>query len=427
MWKRLSLFWNEGLFNFSLSREVRWKQKVYKWLRIFVLSIKRFHTDRCVIRASALTYYTLMSIVPILALFFAVASGLGLQEYLREELLKRFQDQSTAFTEIIRFAERLLEETRGGIIAIVGFGVLFWSSIRLLEGIEDSLNHIWEVGKMRTFRKLLSEYISILIAAPIFFILSTSAVLLVSKYLNTWVHLLPINQTVVNIFLFIIHLLPYCLFWLFFSSLYYVLPNTKVRFSSAFAGGVIAGTLYLFVQWGYVFFQVGVSRYGAIYGSFAALPLFLIWLQLSWFLLLFGAELSYSHQTLNDHEYEPLIEKISPKLKKVTSLWVYSQLFERFQKEKEPTSLNWLIETKEIPPGLLKLILEELTGSDLLEKKGTNYFPKKRATVLTVLQAIEEKGVNEFPFLEKEEINRFEKVFDELNQYLEKSDANKLI
>jgi membrane protein len=428
MWKRWAQFWNEALWNFPLSEIRGWKKSFYKWLRVFAGAVRGFHNDRCAIRASSLTFYTLMSIVPMLALFFAIARGFGVSEYLRSELLARFQEQKTALAEVIQFAELLLEETRGGLIAGIGFLILFWSAMRLLANIEDVLNHIWEIPKMRSLRMILSEYVFILLIAPLFFVLSNSTVVFAAKYLDRWVHFFPVGHAVLSILLFLIHLLPYCLFWLFFSFLYFFLPNTRVRPASAFTGGIIAGTLYLLVQWGYIFFQVGASHYGAIYGSFAALPLFLIWLQLSWFLLLFGAEISYAHQTLENYEYEPAVGKISLSLKKTVSLWILYLCIQKFRKENLPMSFHWLVHAIRIPAALGKPILHELVEAGLLlETLEHTYLPTARSInskVSDALQALEEKGINDLPFLRSKELERFEKTLHVFKGLIEQSGEN---
>ena len=417
MWKRWTLFWGEDLWNFPLAETTGWKKRLYRWLRIFALAFRGFYNDRCAIRASSLTFYTLMSIVPILALSFAVARGFGVAEYLRTQLLTRFQEQETALSEMIQFAERLLEQTKGGIIAGIGFLLLFWSSLRLMANIEDALNNIWDVHQMRSSQDLERVCFHCLDRTPLF-VLSNSAVVFAANYLAQWIHF--------SVHLILIQLLPYCLFWLFFSFLYYYLPNIKVRPASAFTGGIIAGTLYLFLQWGYILFQLHASSYGAVYGSFAALPLFLIWLQLSWFLLLFGAEISYAHQTLETHEYEPAVEKISLGLKKTVSLWILQLCAERFRKENRSTTLSWLVHVACLPAALAKPIIHELAEAGLLiETKEFAYIPgRPQIRISDAIQALEEKGTNDLPFLRSKELERFEKTLHRFKELVEQSELN---
>ena len=243
MWTRWTQFWTEGLWDFRLEDILGWRRVFYRWLRIISLSVRGFITDRCIMRASSLTYYTLMSIVPMLTIFFAIARGFGVQEVLRETLIEKFQDQKIAILEIITFAEKLLDETRGGLIAGIGAVLLFWTAIQLLSSIEEALNHIWDIHKIRSFRRMFSEYFSWLFIAPLLFVLSNSAAVLALRHAKQWIgHLQPL--------FFLVQLTPYALFWFLFSFVYYFLPNTKVRFASAFIGGMVAGTLYFIAQWG---------------------------------------------------------------------------------------------------------------------------------------------------------------------------------
>lgn len=435
MWTRWRQFFSEGLWNFRLEDAPKGKKLFYRWLRISALSVRSFFADQCILYASSLTYYLLMSIVPLLTIAFAVARGFGYQQYLRGEILEKFQDQKTALFEIIAFAEKLLEETRGGLIAGIGVAVLFWSAVQLLSNIEDAFNHIWDVRKKRSWRHLLSEYFSLLFIAPLIFILSNSATVFIVRYAEGWIHLLPLHSKAIALLLFLLHLLPYGFFWLLFSFLYYFLPNYKVRAVSAFTGGIVAGTLYLVVQWGYIYFQIGVSRYGAVYGSFAALPLFLIWVQVSWFLLLFGAEVSHAHQTVDEHEFGPAVHSSSPGLRKMVMLWIMQLAIQRFKERKIPLTLGWLIGTCKIPAALAQPLIEQLVATNLLiEVKGSEkaYLPGRayeHLRIADVLQALDEQGTSsaDMPFLCAKQLAAFEQAFRVFAEIVQTSSQNYLL
>lgn len=427
MWNRIAKFWTEGLWNFSLRDISGWRRRYYRGLRVVSLAVSGFISDRCTLRASSLTFYTLMSIVPMLTIFFAIARGFGVQETLRELLLEKFQEPKTAIVEMIAFAEKLLEQTRGGIIAGIGAVILFWSAIQLLSSIEDALNHIWDIHKKRSPRQLVSEYFSWLLITPLFFVLSNSAAVLIIRHAREW-----IGQ--VKPLLFLVQLIPYALFWLLFSFLYYFLPNTKVRYGSAFIGGLVAGTLYFIAQWGYIYFQVGVSRYGAIYGSFAALPLFLIWVQVSWFLLLFGAEVSYAHQTLDAHEFKTAAEKASPNVRLLVSLWILHLTLKRFRESGSSTSLAWLIRNCHIPIALAQPLLNSLCEANLLieMREEKTYLPGRpvdQFRISDAIAALESKGTSlaELPFDRSKELEPFERALGVFQNLIEKSDENRLL
>jgi membrane protein len=239
MWAKLILFWDAELWNFRLDEIRGWRKRWYQSLRILSLSLSGFYRDNCTLRASSLTYYSIMSIVPVLALAFSIARGFDLQEPLKVQLLDNFHDHKDALTEIILFANRLIEETKGGVLAGIGIAVLLWSGISLIGSMEAAMNHIWNVDQMRSWRRILSEYLALLLIAPILFVVASSTVVLIASYLEHLFKLVPGASFFLSFFHFSIQLVPYVLFWLFFTFLYYFLPNTKVKMTSALLGGVI--------------------------------------------------------------------------------------------------------------------------------------------------------------------------------------------
>ena len=271
----------------------RRKSFFIKQLRILLLAIRGFHGDKCPLQASALTFYSILSVVPVVAMAFGVAKGFGFQKLLEKQLLEKFPGQEEVMMQVVNFALSLLENTKGGMIAGIGVAVLLWTVIKVLSNIERSFNTIWEIKKSRTFGRKFSDYLSIMLISPILVIMSSS----VTVFITTQVTLITEKIALLGIFssliFFILKLLPYCLVWILFTFIYILMPNTKVNFSSGFIAGVFAGTIFQLAQWAYIYFQVGVAKYNAIYGSFAALPLFLVWLQLSWLIVLLGAEISF--------------------------------------------------------------------------------------------------------------------------------------
>lgn len=433
MWTKLALFWNTELWSFRLEDIPGRLKYWYKALRVLSYSVTRFYKDGCALRASSLTYYTLMSIVPALALAFSIARGFNLQEPLKEQLLHNFEEHKAALSEIIFFADRLIEETRGGIVAGFGIVVLIWSAVSLIGSMEAAVNHIWRVPKMRSWRRIVGEYVALLLIAPILFVLSNSLAVFVSSYLEQLFQRLPLATALVAFFHISAHLLSYALFWIFFSFLYYFLPNTDIKLPAAFLGGIVAGTLYLFAQWAYFFFQIGVSSYGAIYGSFAALPLFLIWVQLSWFIFLFGAEVGYAYQSLEVHEFEDELEKASPKFKKMLSLWMLQIIVQRFEKNFEPMSQALLIKKCRLPSAVAIPLLNKLVLCGLLTEVKSDeiaYLPGRpieQLRIFDALQAIENHGLSELPFIHSRELIRLEKIFHFFTEKIEESPENRLL
>jgi len=248
--------------------------------------------------ASALTFYTLLSLVPVAAMAFGVAKGFGFEQLLEKELLKQFAAQREVIRQVIEFARNMLDNTRGGLIAGVGVVVLFWSVVKVLGRIEGNFNQIWGVPSRSLVRKF-TDYLSIMIIAPVLLIMSGSVTVFIAAQvsaLSTQVGLEGVATPAISLGL---SLAPYILLWLLFSMIYMIMPNTRVHFGSAFLAAIIAGTAYQLLQVGYVKFQIYVTSHNAIYGSFAALPLFLIWLQLSWAIVLLGAEIAHAFPQSN--------------------------------------------------------------------------------------------------------------------------------
>ena len=227
----------------------RMKYFFIKQLRILLLSIRGFSQDQCLLRASALTFYSILSIVPLVAMAFGIAKGFGFQKHLEKQLLEKFSGQEEVMMRIFDFARSLLENTKEGVIFRIGIAFLFWSVIRLLSNIENSLNDIWEIKTPRTFGRKFSDYLSIILISPILVIMSSSA----TVFITTKITLITEKVALIGMFSPVIFVMlkfiPYCLVWILFIFTYILMPNTRVNFSSGFMAGIIAGTIYQIASW----------------------------------------------------------------------------------------------------------------------------------------------------------------------------------
>lgn len=414
----------------------RSKSFFIKQLRILILAVRGFFEDNCILRASALTFYSLLSIVPVVAMAFGIAKGFGFQKLLEQQLYEKFPGQEEVMIQIVHYAHSLLENTKGGMIAGIGVAFLFWAVIKLLGNIERSLNAIWRINKLRTFGRKFSDYLSIIIISPILVILSSS----VTVFITTQITLITEKIALLGIFnpfiFFILKLLPYGLVWILFVFTYIVMPNTRVNFSSGFFAGVIAGTIFQVGQWAYIFFQVGVARYNAIYGSFAALPLFLIWLQLSWFIVLFGAEISFSYQNVDSYEFEPDCRNISQIFKKLISLQIAHLVIKAFSRGEKPPTASKITQALEIPIRLVQQTLDELVEGGIFsyaETKENNelfYQPARDIngiTIKSIIEALERRGVDNIPVAQTSELKILSETLQAFSDVIEKSPSNRLL
>lgn len=407
-----------------------------KQLRVIVLAIKGFDEDKCSLRASALTFYSLLSVVPAAAMVFGIAKGFGMQKLLEKELFQKMKGQEEVITYIINFANSALNEAKGGLIAGIGIVLLVWLIVKLLGNIEKSFNDIWGVPHARPLGRKLSDYLSILFVAPILFIMSSSITVFITTQITRITQKIYLLGAISPIILFSLKFLPYCVIWLLFSFIYIFMPNTKVSLKSGILGGVVAGTVYEIVQWGYITFQVGASKYGAIYGSFAVLPLFMIWLQISWLIVLFGAEISFAHQNVETYEFEPDALKVSHAFKRLLSLRIAHICIKRFSKGEKPMTAGDISTALGIPVRLTNLILDDLVQCRVLsetvgeDEKVPLYQPARDVDTLSinfVIQAFDELGGRDIPVADSKEIDRISDCMAEFRSLIDNSKANLLL
>jgi len=412
------------------------KYFLIKQLRILLLATRGFGQDQCPLRASALTFYSILSIVPVVAMAFGIAKGFGFQKLLEKQLLEKFSGHEEVLIRIFDFARSLLENTKEGVIVGIGIAFLFWSVIRLLSNIENSMNDIWEIKTPRTFGRKFSDYLSIILISPMLVILSSSATVFITAKITLITEKVALIGMFSPVIFVMLKFIPYCLVWILFIFTYILMPNTRVNFSSGFMAGIIAGTLYQIAQLAYIYFQVGMARYNAIYGSFAALPLFLIWLQLSWLIVLFGAEISFAYQYVDTYEFEPDRRQISPAFKRLLTLQIAHRVISTFSKGKMPLTASKLSHALEIPIRLVQQLLDELVDSEILsiaEIKGNEklaYQPARDINIITIksiIEALEQKGVDNIPVAQTPELQSLSEVLWTFSAEIEKSPANCLL
>jgi membrane protein len=400
------------------------------------LAVRGFAEDKCKFRASALTFYSLLSVVPVIAMMFGIAKGFGLEKRIETELLQKMQGQEEVAKRVIDFANSLLENTSGGFIAGVGVAFLFWAIIKVLSNIENSFNDIWGVKTPRTLGRKFSDYLSMILVCPFLLIMASSATVVISSQVRVIIQQFSVFSAIGPLILFLLKLLPYCTIWIMFTFVFIFMPNTKVKLRSGFLGGVVAGTIFQIAQWIYINFQIGAAKYSAIYGSFAALPLFLLWLQISWLVVLFGAELSFAHQNVETYEFEQDCLSASNSFKKLLALLITHRLVKNFCKAGQPWDAAKISHTLEIPIRLVRQILFELVGAGILSEAKNNdskdvaYQPAVdvgKVTVKYVVESLEQRGNSDIPIGNTSELDKFSECLSTFADDIEKSPANILL
>ncbi|WP_300869227.1 YihY/virulence factor BrkB family protein [uncultured Alistipes sp.] len=383
---------------------VRWAVQQYRLLFYTARGLVEHGT---LVRSAALTFYTLMSIVPVAAVIFAVVKGFGLTETLLDNLYGIFPQHPEVIEYLIGFAERALARTQGGVVAVVALVTLFWAVIRAFASIESAFNNIWEVKTARSLTRQYSTYITIVVVVPLLWAATRALGLYVDAQLglgsSAWSFVVSKCAVLV-------------MTWLIFAVLYTAIPNTKVRFRSALTAGVVAGTLFMLFQWGYVYLQRWMTSYNAIYGSFAALPLFLIWMQTSWQILLFGGELSFAYQNVARFAVERESLRISYDRRRRAMLAVMVVAARRFCAAQGSTGPEEIRGQLGLPTRLVNDLLYELAKAGMLAPVASEdaehevrFVPARDLTSLTlcdVIDAVETQGDATFAPSRAPEIGR---------------------
>jgi membrane protein len=339
--------------------EVSGLKKAYIFLaKTIILALRGFKREDLQTRASALTYSTLLAIVPMLAVIVGIAGGFGMRETVRGSLYSYFPGHQIELGKAFDFADNYLSMAQGGVFIGIGLILLLYTVISLISSIESSFNDIWQVKKNRSWNRKITDYLAFIVVLPAMITISSGLSLLIStirnSFLNEYLFLTPVAD-------FLLNLAPYVITVFFFTVLYILVPNTKVRFPNALAAGIVVGCAFQFFQFIYISGQIWVSKYNAIYGSFAALPLLFLWLQVSWILCLFGAEVAYASQNVKKFGFERDSKNISRRYKDFLLMLIASLVVKRFEQSETPYTADEISDANRIPIRLTTEILYTLT------------------------------------------------------------------
>lgn len=394
---RITVFVTKDIWSFELYQKGPLRRAVANVVKVAVIAVRTFLDDKVMTKAAALTYSTLFAIVPILALIFAVARGFGFENIVTSLLQNGIIGENESLNAVMQFIDGYMQYVSSG--AFIGIGLLFllFSVYSLADGIESNLNAIWHVKKSRGMGRKITDYFSLILLIPIGIICLSGLSVLASSILSR----MQGFQLLGGFVQFLVFALPYLVAGLIFTGFYIFMPNTKVKFKYAIIPGFIAGCLFQILQQLYFKGQLSLSSYNQIYGGFAALPLFLFWLNISWSIILFGCELTYVSQN-NDHfNYFKEPDKISRKHEDFYCLMVMALICKRFNNHEQALTRKELADKLHIPLRYAVASLDTLTDAKLLETvlKGDErepaYVPAtdtKQLTVVKVLAAINNSG-----------------------------------
>lgn len=403
-------------------------------IKTIILAIRGFQSENLQTRASALTYNTMLAIVPLLAVLLGIAKGFGFQNTVREELLDYFPGHQLELDKAFEFVDSYLAQAQGGVIIGIGLILLLYTVISLISSIEDTFNDIWQINKSRPWFRKISDYLALFVILPVLMTSSSGIAIFVStlqnSFLQHYVFLTPIVELC-------LHITPYVFTSLAFAGLYIALPNTKVKVVNGLIAGIIAGCAFQFFQLVYISGQIWVSKYNAIYGSFAALPLLLLWLQLSWLICLFGAELSYASQNVKKFSFERDSKNISRRYKDFLTLLIASLIIKRFANGEKPYTADELSDSYRIPIRVttqilymlteLKIITEVVVGND---DRVIHYQPAmdiNQISVSLLFEKIDRFGSENFKIDTKGVFNKEWKMLLKTREEMVRSNENILL
>ena len=428
---KLKNFFLRDLWLLNLNDTPLRKRFGFVSLRVSFIIIKDFIRHKCKLHAAALTNITLMSLVPTLALMFSMAKGLGMYEKFEPEIQNKLAEMPPGVADVINKLLEMVNNTNFTTMGIVGSMLIFWVVISMISKIEETFNLIWGVKENRTLTRKFTDYISVLVVVPIL-ILATSSLTAAIQSPELMSKLEYYASGLMWLYAIIIRLFSMMVLAGAFTFLFLALPNTKIKFLPAFFAGIVTTLLWQAAQWIYITFQVGVSKYDAIYGTFSSIPLFLAWLYISWIIIIFGAMVSFAIQNHKTYELEGKIEDTSFTSIQMLSFFISTEIATYFHKGQEWKASKF-VDQYNIPVRLVNKILNILKDNNLikcLDLQEGLYLPSKDIETITlgdIDRAIKGNQEDFIKTLPGETVDKLESIFKEINSpYLETLDKQTL-
>lgn len=384
------LLWEQNPNEMSFLQRVLLRQ-----VQTVVLVFRDFSINQSLLRAAALTYYTMLSIVPLLALTFALLKAFGVQNLLEPLIMEKL---TVGDGEAVQAILGYINNTQVGKMGTIGLVFLLVAVISLLTNVEKSFNHVWGVQEIRPLMRRFADYLSVILVGPVLIIAAISMTSSLAS--NNLVQKLIEMQLVGSLILLLFKVVPFLFMWLAFTVLYVFMSNIKVEWRAAFIGGVVGGTLWQLAQWAYVNFQVGVAKYNAIYGTMAALPIFMVWLYLSWVIVLFGLGVTYAKQNLRTSGRDLRGSEVSRNCYEQVALVLLVTLADRFARGENAQTQEQLAALLFLPSRLCRSVLNLLVEvgfvSELNNRFGRRSYQLGRAAenlpLAEILKTMRDKG-----------------------------------
>ncbi|MFW6052520.1 MAG: YihY/virulence factor BrkB family protein [Desulfosalsimonas sp.] len=380
-------------------------------LRVILITANSIRNKTILMRASSLSYSTLLAVVPALAIGFSMLKGLGLETRLEHVLVTYLAaEQEELGNKLIEY----ISNTDFKALGAVGTGVLLYIVIMMLSNVERAFNDIWGVSRNRPLIRKISDYISVFLLGPLLIVISTAMITSLSS--NTIVHKLSEYRVFRDFFILFDMVIPYLVLWLAFTAIYMLMPNTRVRFVPALIAGAICGTAWQLAFEVYTGFNIGVARYNTIYGTFAALPVFIIWIYISWVIVLVGAKISNAIQNIRTYQFEFSEMGASPGQRQVLGLYIFHEIARHFHEGLYPPEAEKISRHLSVPLRLVQEILYILSEKGLLRQvEGTGHvfqpaMPLRKIRPADIFNAIRDHGQTPWEIPEHAKNPALEKV-----------------
>ena len=300
-YRKSKKFLTEDIWKIDIEELSRFKASAVKYTKILILTLKTFSAQKIGFQAVALSFFGTMSVVPFIAVTFVVTGGLGISDRLKELLYANFSDNQNVIDMVLGFADNIITTARSSTMGLVSALLFIWLVFWMMMSVERVFNNVWKVHKSRNFFKRFSFYVLILVISPFIIMLFFSGSIIYSNLLESTGLDIKSMETFSS---FIGWVIFYIIATLTFSAMYKFIPNARVMYSNALRSAVISGLAFTVLQYLYLGTQVFVTRLNMVYGAVAAIPLFMFWMNFGWFIILFGAELSYAYQNVDNYNIE---------------------------------------------------------------------------------------------------------------------------
>jgi len=304
----------------------------------------------------------MLAAVPVLAIIFAIARGFGFDAIIENKLRRSLEANPDIVDTILYFVDSYLQNTKGGVFIGIGLIFLLYTLLSLTANIEEAFNTIWYVKRSRSIYRQIIDYFGVFLLLPFVVVIISG----LGIFLQTFRTLLPDTQLLSKTMTFILHVSPIVFAIIVFMLLFTLMPNTRVKWKHTIWPSILTGTVFMIVEWVYVHYQIKLSAYNAIYGSFAAIPLFMLWMQISWCICLFGAQLCYANQSLHTYAFERISDELSRRYRDTLILLLMSRICKHFSNGLKPYTAHKLAVDTHLPDSLVGILLAELTEIQLL-------------------------------------------------------------